>query len=321
MARFVTFGATPLRFSPPGNQRLEMAREAAIHADGIESNVAVAARALGCETVWVSKLPDTPLGRRVVTQVAQRGVETAVTWDDGDCRQGLTFQESGAWPRESRRVQDRSDTPVATMQPAALPMETVRSAPVVFTGLSTPVLSEQAATTTAALLRASAGSDAVTAVGLDYTPGLAPPETYRGALADLSGELEVFVADEADARAALDRSGGPRELANTIAADHDLTVVVITTTDGGAVALHETPGTNVVHERAALETDVVDPAGQQGAFVGAFLQQLIDGTDTAEALSHAVAAAALARTVPGPFLTTDGDELAALARRVTGRSE
>ena len=100
MTALVTVGETPLRLSPPGASRLETATEADICADGTESNLAVAAGTLGVGTTWLSKLPDTPPGRRIVTQLRQYGVDTAVTWTEpGAGRVGVTFRESGPTPR------------------------------------------------------------------------------------------------------------------------------------------------------------------------------------------------------------------------------
>lgn len=322
MTELITFGETPLRFSPPESERLEMAREATIYADGTASNVAVAAHQLGAKTRWLSKLPDTPLGRRVKTQLEEQGVETRIAWtDDPELRQGLTFRESASEPRESKHWHDRGNTAAATAEPGDFPMDEVQETEILFAGLGTAVLSEQAAKTSGALMRAAGGSGAMVAVDLDYSPGLAPPETYQGVFETVADEVDLLFANEECAREALDRKGGPRELANTIAADYNLEIIVITRSDRGAVALRDSPGTNIIHEREAIETEDVDPTGQHGAFVGGFLGQLIEGADTARSLTHAVAAATLARTIPGPFLTTTAGEIEPLADRVVEKSQ
>jgi 2-dehydro-3-deoxygluconokinase len=322
MVELVTFGETPIRISPPENERIEMARDARLYADGTESNVAVAAHELGTDTLWLSKLPDTAVGRNVVRQIESKGVETSVAWSDNpDRRQGLTFSESVVPPRESYSWYDRENTAAATATPGDFPMQRVQSGQVVFTALSTAVLSEMAAETSEALLRASGGSGAVTALDLDYSTGLASKERYHDVFEEISPEVDVLFAKEKDARMALDRSGGPRELANTLASTYDLQIVVITLEGRGAVALHDTPGTNVIHERNTIDTDTIDPNGQQGVFIGAFLDQLISGADEARSLSYAVAAAALARTLPGPFLTTTGTELEAIVDQVIDKSQ
>ncbi|MFB6095656.1 MAG: PfkB family carbohydrate kinase, partial [Halodesulfurarchaeum sp.] len=62
----VTFGETMLRLGAPEGERLETAEHLDVRIGGAESNVAVAAQRLGLDAVWCSRLPDSPLGRRVI---------------------------------------------------------------------------------------------------------------------------------------------------------------------------------------------------------------------------------------------------------------
>ncbi len=310
MPELVTFGDTPLQFSPPGAQRLDRAGSMGVYADGTESSAAVAASVLGADAMWVSKVPDSPLGQRVVDEVRKHGIETGIVRGDENAeRQGLIFRESGYPPRENKILHDRQHTAFETVTPGELPMEALQTADALFTAASSAVLSEQAATTTEAVLRAAHGSGVTTALDIDYQVGLRDPELYQGVVENLVEHLDVLIANEDQIRTVLDRSGKPRELANTIATDYDLESVVITRSEHGAVALQDTPGTNVIHERQTIETDAVDDAGQHGAFAGALLYRLVDGTDLAEALSYGVAAATLVRTLPDPLLTAEEAEV------------
>lgn len=309
MVDLVTFGETPLRISPPPSERMELTREANLYADGIESNVAVAAATLGSDATWLSKVPDTAVARNVVRQIEATGVEPDVTFSGGEYRQGITFRESGVVPREHANWHDRQQTAAATAVPGEFPMGTVQEADVLFSALSTAVLSQTAQTTTEAVLRASGGGGAVTALQIDYTPGLASPNRFREAFEQFADEIDLLVADENSVNEVLDERGGPRELTNTLSAVYDLQIVVVGRSDGGAVAMHDTPGTNVIHERETVETESVDPTGNRGAFTGALLHELIQGADAARSLNYAVAAGALCETIPGPFLNTSTDEI------------
>jgi 2-dehydro-3-deoxygluconokinase len=321
MPELVTFGETPLRLSPPGKQRLERADTMTVAADGTESNAAVAAGTLGVESTWVSKLPESPLGRRIVGELEGHGIETEITWTDNtEFRQGLVFHESGHPPREATGWHDRDGSATASAKPGDLPMERIQTADAVFTGLSTPALSQDAAETTKAMLRAAHGSGVVTAIDVDHQPGFADPDFLQEILLELFEHLEVLVGNEEKIRTVLDRSGKPRELANSIAAEYDLETVVITRSKHGAVALQDTPGTNVIHERETVETEAIDESGQRGAFSGGFLARLVDGGDLAEALSYGVGTATLARTVPGPLLTAEEEEIDAIVDDVIQQS-
>ena len=322
MTELVTVGETPLRFSPPNNQRLVSARETSLYADGMSSNVAITAQQLGAETLWLSRLPDTPLGQRVVKQVQEHGVETDITWTREEThRQGLVFHESGVTPRASQQWHDRGDVAFAYSSPSDFPMNVVQDTEILFTDLSTAVLSKQSAETLRALLRASSGGGALTAIGIDYAPELASVESYRGVFDGLSPEIDAVFANEADARTILDQTGGARELANLLAAEYDLDIAVVTRSERGAVALRNSPGTNIIHERDAIETDAVDPTGARSAFIGAFLEEHLREADTARALSVAVASAILTRTVTGPYYNATDDELESLVEDVINHSK
>ncbi|EMA14734.1 PfkB family carbohydrate kinase [Haloarcula marismortui] len=299
----VTFGETALRFSPPDGQRFETAREASIRVDGTASSVAATAGRLGADAQWLSKVPDTPLGRRVVAELHEFCLETEVVWADPDTgRQGLTFHEDADPPRAERLLQDRGDTAMATLTPGELPMGEIQNADVVFTSGATLSLSETAADTTGALLRAAAG---MRAFDLGFHPGLWDAEDALDALADLLPAVDTLFAAEEQVSAVFDTTGSPREVVHTLATEYDLTRVILTRSEYGAVAYHD----GVIHEQDAIETSAVDEAGQHEAFIGATLQQLAAGADTDEALLHGVAAAALSRTLTGPLTPLEPSEV------------
>jgi len=303
MTRLVTFGETAIRLTPPPSERLESATDVRMRADGTESNVAVAATRLGVPSVWLSKLPDTPLGRRVLSELHAHGLETEVDWADREAgRQGLTFFERGSAPRESVRLQDRSDAVAATAEPGDLAMTLVQEADAVFVGGSTPALSPTARQTTAAVFRAASGR---CVLDLDFASGLWSAAEAREHLGGLFESVDVLVASEEDAQAVFDTSDSGRDLVHVISAQGDFDHVVLTRSEFGAVALAD----NVVHEQDAVETDPADTAGQHEAFVGGYLSRLLEDGPTDEALAYGVATAALTRTMAGSMTRVERAEV------------
>lgn len=304
MADLVTVGDTSLRLSPEGNERLETATDVRMRTTGTASNVAVAAGRMATDALWLSKLPDSLLGRRVVAELHEHGIETDVAWSQ-DGRQGLTFYESAPHPRQTVQIDDRADATAGTMTPGELAMEEVQSAASVFAAGSTMALSSTAAETVQAILRAGGSGSDFAAFDLDYRPSMWSAENARATVTNVFDAVEVLFASEDDVRTVLDRDGQPREMAHTIAADWDFQMVVITRSEYGALAYHD----GVIHDRDAIQTEAVDEAGQHEAFIGAFLAQLLEGADTDDALDAGVGMAALTRTVPGPLTTVDRTEV------------
>lgn len=82
MTDLLTFGASVVELTTPSGTRLEATDRLRVSVSGPESNVAIAAARLGVESAWLSKLPDSPLGRRVAAEVRKHGVEASVRWSE-----------------------------------------------------------------------------------------------------------------------------------------------------------------------------------------------------------------------------------------------
>ncbi|MFW5948398.1 MAG: bifunctional 2-dehydro-3-deoxygluconokinase/2-dehydro-3-deoxygalactonokinase [Halolamina sp.] len=289
----VTFGESMLRYSSPAGERLEATDDLAVHVGGAESNVAVAASRLGCEAAWLSKLPDSPLGRRVERGVCEHGVEPLVATGDG--RVGTYYIESGGEPRGTSVLYDRENTAVRTATVDELAVDRVRGADAFYTSGITPALSSTLAGTAVALLEEAGDAGATRAFDLNYRRKLWSPEDAAATLRPLFEHVDVLVVAERDAATVLDRDSGPETVARGLAADYDCETVVVTRGDDGAVAAHG----GEVYEQGAVETATVDPVGTGDAFVGGLLASRVAGGSISEALDVAAATAALKRTVAG----------------------
>jgi 2-dehydro-3-deoxygluconokinase len=289
MTELLAVGAAVLELVPGGNERLETATRLNVAVTGPESNAAVAASRLGIGSAWLSKLPETPLGRRAVGELRRHGVETAVWW--GGDRVGLTFAERATAPRADTRIDDRAAA-VASLTPDELPTDSVRRAELLYTSGATLALSATLAETTAELF---AAFDGRTALALSRSRA-AESSATRERITTLLSTTDVLFTTEAGA-AVLDERGTPPETAHALAAAHDLDTVVFAREDGGALVWHE----RTVHERSPPATDTIDERGAFDALCGAFLARRLDGDGADEALAAGVACGALARTVRGPM--------------------
>ncbi|MFD1587704.1 sugar kinase [Halorientalis brevis] len=303
MTDLVTFGETALRLSPPQHARLETADQLNVWATGAASNVAVAASRLGTDSTWASKLADTPLGRRAVSELRGHGITTDVSWvEASEARQGLTFFEAGSTPRDSYVLDDRHGTAIETAEPAELPMDDVQDGQAVFVSGETIALSETVEQTAQAVLRAAGGTSVL---GLDYRPDLWSASEARETLTDMFPAADVLVANEDDVQTVLKQTGEASQLAHQIGSKYDFETVVVTQGEHGALVWHDA----TIHESDAVETQAVETTGEHDAFIGAFLSRRLAGDGISDALAHGVAAATLTRTIPGPVPTVTPDEV------------
>ncbi|ELZ29915.1 2-keto-3-deoxygluconate kinase [Halogeometricum pallidum JCM 14848] len=309
MTDIVTFGETMLRLSPPRGERLERTRALDVHAGGAESNVAVTASRLGVDAVWLSKLPDSPLGRRVVSELRSHGVRTGVAWADPEAtRMGTYYVEHGGSPRGTNVIYDRSDAAVTTAKPSELPNGAVRNAGLFYTSGITPALSPTLAETTESLLETATAADTTTAFDLNYRSKLWTPaeagETYRSLLPN----VDVLVGAERDIASCLGRDGDPANVARELAAEYDLETVVVTLSEEGSLAYRN----GELYEQGVYESETFDAIGTGDAFVGGFLTKRLQGGDVPESLAYGAAAASLKRTVDGDLAVVTPAEVDAV---------
>jgi len=294
MVDLVTFGETMLRLSPPADGRLETASRFDVHVGGAESNVAVAASRLGCDCAWLSKVADSPLGRRVNSALRRHGVEPAVVRDP-EARQGTYYLESGDTPRGTDVVYDRGEAAVTTARPAELPTDRIEAATVFHTSGITPALSTTLAETTAALLSLAREAGTTVSFDLNYRSKLWSPAEAGRTVRPLLDDVDVLFVPERDAGPVLGLDGGPAGIARELAGDHRIGTVVVTRGSDGALALAD----GTVHEQPALPASDAHPVGTGDAFVGGALSRLVRGEDVPTALAWGAATAALKRAIPG----------------------
>jgi 2-dehydro-3-deoxygluconokinase len=306
----VTLGETALRLSPPGTDRLERADRLEVEASGPESNAGVVARRLGEPVTWLSRLPDSPLGRRVAGELRGYDLDVRVSWGEG--RQGVTFHERGGAPRGDDRVDDRTEAVAASLSMDDLPLEAVRGADLAYVTGATPALSNDLAGATAQFLKTASDAGATTALSLAYRPWLwEDVDAARDTLTGFFPAVDVFLAREADVGAVLDRSGSPAEVAHGLAANWGFEHVLLTR-ERACIAYHDA----TVHEYPNPAVEAVDTTGREAAFAGAFLAALGDGAPPSEALKTAVAARTLAATVPGSVPVVTREEVERVAAEV-----
>src|SRR5438552_2773009 len=111
----ITFGETMIRLSPPNHQRLESTDSLDFRVGGSESNTAVGLARLGRKVSWWSRLPNSPLGRRVAMDIGKWGVDTSnVLWTESG-RVGVYFIEFGSPPRPHHVYYDRADSAISQL--------------------------------------------------------------------------------------------------------------------------------------------------------------------------------------------------------------
>lgn len=305
MPELITFGETMLRLSPPRGDRIESATELDFRAAGAESNVAVATARLGTDACWVSKLPDSPLGRRCLRELGAHGVETEIAWSD-DGRMGTYYIEQGRPPRGTNVVYDRAETAIQTAGPEEFPFpDLFTDAEAFYTSGITPALSDQLADTVSSLLSQANDNGLTTVLDVNYRSKLWNTSEAAETLTRLLSLVDICIVAERDARTVFDEDGSAEEIAREMRERADHEVLIVTRGDEGAIACDE----DGLHEQAVYESETFDPVGTGDAFVGGFLAWYLDDAETPTALDAGAATAALKRTLDGDLAILTREEV------------
>jgi len=128
MTEIVSFGEATLRLRAPRGRQLTRTERFDAAAGGPECNTAVAASELGADAVWLSRLPDSPLGRRVVAELRSHGVRTGVSWGNGDEKLATAFVDAGAAPRGRTEIYHDHESAFTSVRAGNLPLGVVQDA-------------------------------------------------------------------------------------------------------------------------------------------------------------------------------------------------
>lgn len=121
--RIVTFGEMLLRFTTPGNLRLQQARSFDANFGGSEVNVAISIASYGGEVSLVTALPDNPLGNVCLMKLREHSVGTDEVMMVKGERLGTYIVEKAADMRAASVIYDRKDSAFANLKPGVVNWE------------------------------------------------------------------------------------------------------------------------------------------------------------------------------------------------------
>jgi len=303
MPDVVTIGETMLRLSAPPGVPLEQAPQLDVHVAGAESNVAIALCRLGTTAGWISRLVDTPLGRRIVNELRAHGVDVSrVLWAP-DGRVGVYFLEQGIPPRQHRIIYDRAQSAMALLNPDEIDWEFVRSARLVHLTGITPALSAGCRTAASRAIAEARRGKALVCFDVNYRAKLWSADEAKMVLGPLLDDVDILITTADDARLLLSRGETAEQLAALLAQRFRAKTVVVT--DAGRCAAAQN---GQVVSKKGYEVESLDRVGAGDAFAAGFIHGYLTG-DLDRALEYAVAVGALKHTYRGDVAWVSPEDL------------
>jgi 2-dehydro-3-deoxygluconokinase len=313
MAEVIGIGETLIRLAPAEGETLETAPTLSVHVGGTESNVCAGLALLGISTGWISRLPLTPLGRRVAMAVRALGVDTdGVLWAP-EGRVGLMFVQPGAGPRASEVVYYRHDSAFAAIDADEVDWDRLDGARVVHLTGVTAGLGANARRLVERAIPEARRRGALVSFDVNYRARLWDPSTARDQLAPLIAGLDIVILNDRDAAGVFNERGDPEIVVQKLRDRLECGVLVLTLGASGAVA-RDGSGT---HRQAAYPTVIIDRIGRGDAFVAGFLYGYL-GKDSVDGLRYGAAMAALKQTYRGDVCLATSDAVRAVLRGESG---
>ncbi len=320
--RVVTFGEAMIRLTPPANERLERSSSLNLSPGGAELNTAVTLACLGVHAAWVSRLPDTPLGRYIGRQARAHGVDiSGVQWvSDHEGRMGLYFLEEGTDPRPSSVTYDRAGSAFARIAPGAFDWPAIlQGAAALHVSGITPALSDGCRAETFAAIRAANAASIPVFFDLNYRSKLWTEEEARACFVEIAPLVDVLFAGRGSLETFFGLEGSHEEVMAQARSRLGIAVCVLTrkkaeTSRSLRLRAMALGPSGTVAETDWRSIEVVDRLGGGDAFAGGFIAAYLeDPENLTRAVNLGLAASALKHTMPGDFLCATRAEIEAAA--------
>ena len=251
-----------------------------LDAGGAESNVAAHAAALGVSASWFSRLGDDALGRRILRQLAARGIDVSSVVIDALHQTGLYVKDPG-----KPVSYYRADSAAAHLGPADVAHVPLGGVDILHVSGITAAISSSAHAFLDALI--STAKDGGVAVSFDVN--------HRASLwkADRAADVLDALARHADVvfvgRDEAELLWGTALASDVRARFPDTAELVVKDAEHGATAFTADGGVFEASERV----EVVDAVGAGDAFAGGYLAARLTGAPIAARLRAGHARAAL----------------------------
>lgn len=337
--KVITFGEVLLRLAAPGYTKLFQKDSLDATFCGGEANVAVSLSIFGIDSVFVTKLPDSDVGRAAAHSLDYFKVDTSnIVYGDG--RMGLYYLEKGASQRPSKVIYDRAYSAISMAKREEFDWDRIFDGADWFhwTGIN-PALSDELALISEDACKAAKEKGLTISCDLNYRGKLWSPEKAQAVMKPLMKYVDVCICNEEDAEKVLgiksegtDVESGELNDAGYV---HTAEMIYsfygckyIATTLRKSYSASRNGWRAMLYDAEALESyfsceydiQLVDRVGGGDSFGAGLIYALGTGMGKQEIIEFATAASCLKQTIESDYnRTTVEDVLGLINSRGNGR--
>jgi 2-dehydro-3-deoxygluconokinase len=312
MCDVVTLGEAMLRLSPPNYKRLEQATSFDVSIGGAELSVAVGVTRLGLTSAWVTKVPNSPLGRLIANKARELGVDTShVVWTD-EGRAGIYYLEFGAAPRASSVIYDRKYSAASTLKPGDVDWSFLKGVKLFHTTGITPALSKTSREATLEAIDAAKRAGCKVSLDVNYRAKLWSTKEAEATLTPIAEKSDILITTDEDTWRVWNMKGTSEDIITNLKDRFHIPAVAITIREVVTVLRNRWSSMaiadKVYRSRRVVDVEIVDRLGAGDSYAAGFIYGYLKG-DLQTAVDYGDAMAAYKHTIPGDCNYMSKDEI------------
>ena len=318
--KYLSFGEIMLRLKPPGVERFFQSPLLEATFGGGEANVAVSLSNYGCDSKFLTVLPENDLANHCIGELRKFGVDTSRILR-GPGRMGIYFLEGGANQLPSKVIYDRAGSAIAKARPGDIDWEAAFEEIGWFhiTGI-TPAISETAMELSLESVKEAKKRGITVSCDLNFRKNLWKyGKTAAEVMTELFKYVDIAIANEEDVQKSLgitndvmvehgelDREKYKTLSDEVLAKYPNLKLIAITLresksadSNGWAACLNDR--TQFIESKYYMINDIIDRVGGGDSFASGLIYGLTHYETHQDALEFAVAASCLKHSIGGDF--------------------
>lgn len=331
--KVVTFGEILLRLASHGYTKLFQKDSLEATFCGGEANVAVSLAIFGIDSVFVTKLPDSDVGRAAAHSLDYFNVDTSnIIYGNG--RMGLYYLEKGASQRPSKVIYDREYSAIALARKEEFEWDRIFDGADWFhwTGIN-PALSDELTEICLEACKKAREKGITVSCDLNYRSKLWSPEKAQTVMKQLITYVDVCICNEEDAEKVLgiknettdvesgelDKDGYIRT-AEMIHSYYGCKYIAVTlrksysaSRNGWSAMLYDAYALKPYFSRE-YDIQIVDRVGGGDSFGAGLIYSIGSGMKCQDAVEFAAAASCLKQTIEGDYNRTAVKDVEALLK-------
>lgn len=326
----IGLGEVMLRLSPPDKEKISQSETFVKNAGGSELNVVSGAAMLGIRSAIITKLPENKMGHFIRNKIRYGNVsDDYIIYDHSpEKRLGIYYYESGAYPRKSSVIYDRSDSSVCSLSLSELPSDIYDKTKIFHVSSITMALSPSLKETTLELIKRFKEAGAYISFDVNYRASLWSEEEAREVVESIFPYVDFLFVSEETSRRMLQRTGTLEEIMQGYANDYGCTLIATTRREVISPTHHNFNSKMLFkgkfyEEKPYNNIEVIDRIGSGDAYLAGVLYGLVKYGTLERAIEIGNALSAVKNTVPGDMSASSIEEIESVikAHKATGHQD